>query len=322
MSSPTARRAGLLLLALGALVLMACLNAGGASPPEPTATPTTPPSPTATSAPPTPTPPPRRGIEFDPPQIVQGGVAVVYLNEPASSATLRFNERQYPMLNQDGRWWAIVGVGAWEAPGLHAVAITYTPSGKSTTASIVQSILVVDREFSVERIDLDDKTASLLSQEVVQAELARRAAIYSGFTSQRYWSGALQAPGKGSISSRFGEGRSYNGAPVTDYHRGTDFIGDIGSPVSAAGAGRVVFAAALSVRGNSVIVDHGAGVFTAYHHLSEIRVAEGQLVGAGEQIGAIGSTGLATGPHLHWEVVVRGVEVDGELWLTGGAVGP
>ena len=322
MTRRLARGARLAHLLLAAVVLSACLG-GAAAEPTPTAPATAaPPSPTALPTRPPSTQPPARGIQFQPAQIVQGGVTLVYLNEDASSATLRFDGRQYPMLNENGRWWALIGVGATEEPGLHAVSITYTPSGKTTAASIVQSIAVVDREFPIEQIDLDPQTSALLAPDIVQAELAKRATIYSGFTSQRLWSGPFLPPGRGAISARYGEGRSYNGAPATDYHRGTDFIGDIGSPVAAAAAGRVAFTGALSVRGNSVIIDHGAGLFTAYHHLSEISVLEGQLVGAGERIGAIGSTGVVTGPHLHWEVVVRGVEVDGELWLKGEAIGP
>ena len=90
----------------------------------------------------------------------------------------------------------------------------------------------------------------------------------------------------------------------------------------AAAAGKVVFVAELQVRGNTIIIDHGAGVMTAYNHLSEFGVAEGQVVAPGQIIGKMGSTGLVTGPHLHWEVIVRGIEVDGELWLTGRAIGP
>ena len=83
----------------------------------------------------------------------------------------------------------------------------------------------------------------------------------------------------------------------------------------------MVFADALQVRGNAVIIDHGVGVFTTYNHLSAFNVSEGDNVVAGQLIGQIGSTGLVTGPHLHWEVVVRGIEVDGQLWLSG-AVSP
>lgn len=82
----------------------------------------------------------------------------------------------------------------------------------------------------------------------------------------------------------------------------------------AAARGRVVFAAPLPIRGNSVIIDHGLGVLSGYHHLSEIAVAVGQQVNAGDVIGRVGATGLATGPHLHWEVIVRGVTVDPLVW--------
>jgi murein DD-endopeptidase MepM/ murein hydrolase activator NlpD len=226
------------------------------------------------------------------------------------------------MLHDGARWWAVIGVGALLAPGLYPVSVSYTPAGGGNATSVVASIGVVDRDFPVEYITLDPQAAALLAPEIVQGEIARRAAIFAGYTAQRMWSGAFVAPARGALSSLYGEGRSYNGGPVTDYHRGTDFIGGIGDPVYAAAAGRVVFTGALQVRGNAIMIDHGAGVFTAYHHLSSFSVNEGQAVASGQQIGAIGSTGLVTGPHLHWEVIVRGVEVDGELWLAGQEVGP
>ena len=275
-----------------------------------------------TPAPPTATPAPAGGISFSPAQIPQGGAAVVYLNEQATSATLTFRERQYPMLQAGGHWWAVIGVGAIAEPGLHPVSVSYTPSGSSAAMSVVASIAVTDRDFPVEYIELDSQTAALLAPEIVNAEISQRAAIFAGYTMQRFWSGAFVVPASGALSGHYGEGRSYNGAPATDYHRGTDFAGEIGAPVYAAASGRVVFTGELQVRGNAIILDHGAGVFTAYHHLSSSAVAQGQTVTAGQSIGAIGSTGLVTGPHLHWEVIVRGVEVDGELWLTGQEVGP
>ena len=270
---------------------------------------------------PTPTPPPP-GLQFKPPQIVQGGVAIVYLNENATSATATFGGRQYPMLHDNGRWWTIIGVGAFATPGLAPVSVLYTPAGKTSSVSTVASIVITKRDFPVENIQLDSQTASLLAPEIVNAEIARRAAIFSGFTAQKMWNGVFQAPGRGPISSIYGEGRSYNGAPVTDYHRGTDFAGEIGAPVVAAAAGRIVFTGALRVRGNAIIIDHGSGVFTAYHHLSAISARDGQTVAMGERIGDIGSTGLATGPHLHWDVVIRGVEVSGALFLDGKEIGP
>ena len=156
----------------------------------------------------------------------------------------------------------------------------------------------------------------------MQNEINLRASIYSGYTPARLWSGPFVRPNGAALSSQYGEGRSYNGGPVTDYHRGTDFAAQEGAPVVAAARGRVAFTGELQVRGGSIMIDHGAGVFTAYHHLSAIDVSEGQIVNAGARIGAVGSNGLATGPHLHWEVIVRGIEVDGLDWLQGVEVGP
>ena len=102
------------------------------------------------------------------------------------------------------------------------------------------------------------------------------------------------------------------------HHSGTDFAADAGTPVIAAAAGRVAYVGLLTTRGNSVIIDHGVGVFTAYHHLSRIDVGVGEYVSQGEQVGLVGMTGLATGPHLHWELVVGGINVDPVSWTKPG----
>jgi murein DD-endopeptidase MepM/ murein hydrolase activator NlpD len=82
----------------------------------------------------------------------------------------------------------------------------------------------------------------------------------------------------------------------------------------AANSGRVAVAQALQLRGNSVVIDHGSGVFSGYHHLAEIMVIEGQEVVQGDVIGTVGDSGLSTGPHLHWEVIVQGTRVDPMPW--------
>jgi murein DD-endopeptidase MepM/ murein hydrolase activator NlpD len=129
-------------------------------------------------------------------------------------------------------------------------------------------------------------------------------------------------PAGGPYSGLYGIARSYNNGPVSSYHHGTDFLGDEGDPVYAAADGVVAFADHLDVRGNTIYIDHGAGLISGYHHLSAINVTAGETVSAGQLIGAIGATGLVTGPHLHWEVIIRGVEIDGKLWLESGAIGP
>jgi murein DD-endopeptidase MepM/ murein hydrolase activator NlpD len=337
-------RAALLVPVVASALLVAC--GGDSLPPLPTRTPealptavsadTSQPTATVTAAPqlspspapstatpaPSATPAPAGGISFRPEQLQQGGFAFVYLDEDAANATVTFGGRQYPMLQSGSRWWALIGIGAFAEPGLAPVSVAYTPVGGGAVRTITRSIPIVDVDYEVEHITLDPGTASLLDPVIVQNELARRASIFSGYTLQRLWSGPFRRPAEGALSSLYGVARSYNNAPATDYHKGTDFVGQIGDAVYAAAAGRVVFTGELRVRGNAIMIDHGAGLFTAYHHLSAIEVKEGDIVAAGQRIGAIGSTGLVTGPHLHWEVIIRGVEVNGELFLEGREIAP
>ncbi|PZE86350.1 M23 family peptidase [Curtobacterium sp. MCBD17_032] len=104
-------------------------------------------------------------------------------------------------------------------------------------------------------------------------------------------------------------------AACSTQHQGTDFAAALGTPVFAVMSGTVESAGVLGGYGNQVLLRHPDGTETRYGHLSVIGVRIGQVVGAGEQIGAVGSTGISTGPHLHFEVILGGRAVDPEPWL-------
>lgn len=127
-------------------------------------------------------------------------------------------------------------------------------------------------------------------------------------------SGRMVAPVAGMITSRFGERRP------TGSHAGVDWAVPVGTPVAAARAGRVTFAGAAGTYGLRVDIDHGEGVLTRYAHLSRLGVGVADLVRAGQTIGASGNTGRSSGPHLHFEVRVRGTAVD-PLSYVGPAAG-
>jgi murein DD-endopeptidase MepM/ murein hydrolase activator NlpD len=115
----------------------------------------------------------------------------------------------------------------------------------------------------------------------------------------RLWKGPFRLPREGRITSPFGTARVYNGE-VKSRHLGTDFAGGVGAPVNAAGRGVVALVADMYLAGRAVYIDHGAGMVTAYFHLSRADVKRGDTVSAGQRIGAVGKTGRVTGPHLHW----------------------
>jgi murein DD-endopeptidase MepM/ murein hydrolase activator NlpD len=286
---------------------------------EPTAEATSEPTPlgepTVAPGSPSPVPPAVVGVSLSPPVIPQGGATTVQVaSASAAAAVADFAGRQYPLLASDGTFWGVLGVPARQPPGAYPVLVTLVTADGRTLRQMQASLTVTDAGYPVEYVELSPEVAALLDPAIVQEELDHRAAIYSAFTPERLWSGLFIMPVQGPISGVYGAGRSYNGGPVTDYHRGTDISAEEGTPVVAANTGRVAFAGDLSVRGRSVILDHGAGVFSAYHHLSELAVVQGQLLTKGDLVGLVGHTGLAEGPHLHWEIVVRGVEVDALLW--------
>jgi murein DD-endopeptidase MepM/ murein hydrolase activator NlpD len=137
---------------------------------------------------------------------------------------------------------------------------------------------------------------------------------------QPLWTGAFVQPRNTKVFSNFAESRSYryNGQQVdTAVHLGFDLASLKQSPVPAANSGVVVFAAPLTIYGNAVVVDHGFGLQTLYAHLSSIGVKEGDQVKQGQELGRSGTTGLAVGDHLHYEVVIGGISVTPVEWWDG-----
>ena len=142
-------------------------------------------------------------------------------------------------------------------------------------------------------------------------ELARIAAARVRDTGAVGWRQAFAWPATGRISGLFGAQRIYRGEPGA-YHSGVDVAKPTGAPVTAPADGVVVLATAspLTLEGRLLIVDHGMGLNSAFLHLSRIDVAEGATVRQGQVIGAVGATGRATGPHLHWSLGWRGKRLD------------
>jgi murein DD-endopeptidase MepM/ murein hydrolase activator NlpD len=223
----------------------------------------------------------------------------------------------YPVqfVTQDvNQHYALFGIHAFTEGGVYPLTVTATdPNGSATTFTL--RVQVVDGGYGAEEISLDTQQQDLLNPQVTEPEWERVATLMSGFTAQRYFDGLMGLPSTGAITSQFGTRRAYNGGILDTFHSGTDFAGAPGSPVVAPAAGVVVLAEQLPVRGNATIIDHGWGVTTGYWHQSEIYVKVGDVVAPGQVIGAVGSTGRSTGPHLHWEMWVGGVQVDPMQWV-------
>ncbi|MBK7896650.1 MAG: peptidoglycan DD-metalloendopeptidase family protein [Anaerolineaceae bacterium] len=163
-------------------------------------------------------------------------------------------------------------------------------------------------------------TAAQIDQESIAEERARLFEIWEQNSGPAQWDAPFQVPINSflEISSTFGARRSYNGGPYRTYHEGVDFAAYGGTPVLAPAAGTVVVAEFLYVRGGAVIIDHGLGIYSGYYHLSSIAVAPGNLVTPGQIVGEVGTTGLSTGNHLHWDLLVDAIWIDAQAWLEQG----
>ncbi len=163
-------------------------------------------------------------------------------------------------------------------------------------------------------------TAAQIDQQSIDEERARLFEIWEQNSGPAQWHAPFQLPINNylTISSTFGARRSYNGGPYRTYHEGVDFAAYGGTPVLAPASGTVVVAETLFVRGGAVIIDHGLGIYTGFYHMSSIAVVPGDVVTPGQIIGEVGTTGLSTGNHLHWDLLVDGVWVDAQAWLDQG----
>ena len=219
----------------------------------------------------------------------------------------------YPMLRKADVWYTYIGLPTWFSVGGYPMEVY---AGEQV---IVSGWLEVSAGgFAFESITLPPASSDLLRDQArIDEERQRVAGILAGFTPERYWSGAWITPAAGVVSDVFGTQRSINGGAYFP-HSGLDIANDEGTPIYAAASGVVALAEELFLYGNAVILDHGAGVFSGYNHMTSLAVSAGGFVNQGDLIGYMGETGLVTGPHLHWEAVVHGVRVDPALWTLGG----
>jgi murein DD-endopeptidase MepM/ murein hydrolase activator NlpD len=245
---------------------------------------------------------------------VPGGVATVPLCSISACANAPhawLGEQPVLVAADHDQWFAVVGLALDTTPGAHELRVQI---GQETTPFV----FVVNRKnYPEQRITLKDNSKVELSA----TDLARAEREIALITSiKHYWRAtpdtdpAFNLPAKGELGGRFGVRRFFNDVPRAP-HSGLDVVVKRGTPIRASAQGMVLETAEYFFNGKTVFVDHGNGLITLYCHLDRIDVKPGDAVRKGQQIGLSGMTGRASGPHLHWSVVLNGVMVDPELFI-------
>jgi murein DD-endopeptidase MepM/ murein hydrolase activator NlpD len=216
----------------------------------------------------------------------------------------------------------LLGVDLEKAPGEYELRVTgQTASGEKISCSVM--VAVQKGQFATEKLQVEKQFVEPSPEQIKRAneERQRLRDIFDRVTPERLWDGPFRIPLDGvTTGSNFGKRRILNGNPGSP-HGGMDLPGATGTPVHAAQRGRVALAEELFFSGNTVVVDHGLGIYTLYAHLSEIDVKAGDALETGAVLGKVGATGRVTGPHLHWGLTVERARVNPLLLvkLLGGS---
>ncbi|MGE5602787.1 MAG: M23 family metallopeptidase [Nitrososphaerales archaeon] len=246
-----------------------------------------------------------------PPRQGQTLIVTVQARRPVTFS-LAFLGRVYPVHGASLARWALAPIPALAKPGDAPLTL------RAGDQQLVVDVPVTAGTFETINIPAATSLPILSNTAKVNAEAVRMAKLFAATKPGPWNPAALFTPplhGAFRHTSAFGSRRTYGKDPTLSAHAGEDYSAAAGTPVYAPADGVVVLAEKLFVRGNAIVLDHGNGVFTGYWHLSEIGVKPGERVEAGQGIGKVGTTGLSTGAHLHWEMRVEGEAVDPLQWV-------
>ena len=174
-------------------------------------------------------------------------------------------------------------------------------------------VVIAGKEYPVENVQLGETKTPLISSEHLESKKIHQADMR--LTARQFWEGSFVVPIPGPEIAPFGVKRTRNKTIDAGFHKGVDLRGAAGTPIQAANAGTVLLASSFKAHGRTVLINHGQGVMSIYLHMQSFAVKPGDSVAKGQVIGKVGASGLATGPHLHWQVYVHGVPVDPKQWL-------
>lgn len=251
--------------------------------------------------------------------LAQGGVGLLRLSGAGiERARAEFHGETVAFFPaDDGAWYALITADMNSQPRSYPLLVTARREAEAV--SFKRDLRIEPAGFITQTLNLPSSRVYLADPAIENAELARLEALASAISPAPLWDASgFELPHDSELTTPFGAYRLFT-ENRESRHTGWDQNMPIGTPVRALAAGEVRFGGLLDIRGNYALIDHGLGIYSGYAHFSELHVAAGQRVAAGQIIGLSGNSGRSSAPHLHWELIARGDWIDGltflNLWL-------
>lgn len=260
---------------------------------------------------------PAATVVWQPPKLVRGSPVLFQISAFRAQSvsgqwmghTLRF------FRSENGtNWYALAGIPVETKPGNYELSLTQVFPGRSV--QVIKKVKIANASYPRITAHVAKKFTEPNADQLkeISADKNVKQSVLATETAERLWAGHFEAPVSVPVSDVFGTERVFNGE-VQSRHLGLDFAAPTGTPVHAINRGTVLLAQALYFEGGFVVIDHGQGLLSLYLHLSDFQVKQGDTVTAGQTIGLSGSSGRATGPHLHLAVRWQGVYLDPAVLL-------
>lgn len=205
--------------------------------------------------------------------------------------------------------YALIPISYYQKKKDYRVIVSYLENGKKVFKG--KDLKVIDGKYKSEVINVVKTKFKPIPSRVsrTKKEYAQAMKVYNSISKDILWNEDFIYPLNSKITSNFGTKRVYNGK-LKSYHSGTDFRAKIGMPIIASNSGIIKISQNRFYSGNSIVIDHGQGVYSCYFHLSKMNYKVGDFIKKGAVLGLSGDTGRVTGPHLHFSFRINGIQVD------------
>ena len=238
-------------------------------------------------------------------------------SQPIASGTIKLKKKTFKLFknNQEPHHYVTcIGISRYIQAKNTTLSFSFTFADGSTYQTTLP-IRIESANFTKEHIQLKPKKYKI-SQDRSSRKTENRliGKTFQTTTASKKFSGPFIWPVDGRITSDFGTQRVYNNKPGWS-HSGTDISAKLGTPIKASQSGTIVLAKSLKVHGNTVMINHGWGIISIYNHLDKINVKINDKISKGDIIGTVGSTGIATGTHLHFGISVQSIRVNPKDWV-------